>query len=555
MLKRRRTEQDELLVRPDSPAQPAPPRPVQPRQEAPRPAPPPPPPIAATEPDPEDEPDDFDEPPPQQRRRRRARPLRSLAILAGIAVAIYLILPLLLRAERMRPLVEQALGQALGRTVRIGSLKFTVGFGALVASDVTVSEDPAFGSNLFAHARQVTLDVDRFALIFGSQVEISSVELTEASLTFIRNTSRKWNFYSFLTGGAPPADGGPKVRLRHGILTFRTTEGVDPVTLRDVSADFPHLTTNAEVKFTFSSAVDGGGTLKLNGRAGPVVWNRGFAGLPMNVLVNAKKVAMAQSNLTTGIAAALDGALNLDGTMESDGNIVTIGGNAQVTDLKLARMAAPAHEPLLVVFTVHHDLSAESGAITRGEIHLGKGSAQLTGRYSTADARVSVSLQLEAHGAPAPPLGALLTAAAIPLPSGASLAAGLTFLDIKIDGPLDRPLINGTVTVNNTKLVNFDLEDRLASVSGLDALHFGRDLLINMLTAKVSSGPDRLNVVSLEMELPEIGALSGSGSIRDDATLDLQMTAVRNGIADKRPIPFTVRGACVGPIFRQPGKI
>jgi hypothetical protein len=47
---------------------------------------------------------------------------------------------------------------------------------------------------------------------------------------------------------------------------------------------------------------------------------------------------------------------------------------------------------------------------------------------------------------------------------------------------------------------------------------------------------------------------TGLGSIDSSRTLDFQMGVTRHGVSDKRVIPFVVRGACISPIFRQPGK-
>jgi len=54
--------------------------------------------------------------------------------------------------------------------------------------------------------------------------------------------------------------------------------------------------------------------------------------------------------------------------------------------------------------------------------------------------------------------------------------------------------------------------------------------------------------------LPELGVFTGQGAIDGNRTLDFQMSALRNGVADKRPIPFVVRGACISPVFRSPSK-
>jgi len=550
MLKRRRTEQDELLVRPNTPPVAA--RPARPLVARPTdPVPPPEPgeeeaslPLLPNRPD-------------RPRKRRRPRSVlllvRPIAVLVGLLVVAYLCLPLVFRVERVRPILEDELGRAMGRKVKIGSLKFTATLG-LIASDVSVAEDPGFGAQRFVHAQRVAFVVHRSPLLFGRRVEMEAIEVTDASITLSRNARGRWNFASALSDGVPASNAGPQVRLRNTIVTIRRDESSEPVTLRKLSADFPHFAAATEMTFGISSAVDGGGTIKLNGKAGPVVWAGGSPRLPMSVLVNAKQVALSASNLTETLAQALDGALSFDGTVESDGNVLTAAGNARLVDLKLARLGTAATEPMLLVIALRHDLSNNSGEFSRCEIHLGKGSAEMKGRYDEAGGRPALHFTIEARGIPIAPLAALAKAAAIPLPSGTSLQGGVAFLTLGIDGPIDGPTTSGVFTVDNATLVGFDPAERFSPVGGLDSLRTGRDLGIDRLTANLNAGPERVSMEGIEADLADIGKISGAGAILGDGTLDFRLQAVRAGTNDRRPIPFVVRGACSAPLFRQPGK-
>jgi hypothetical protein len=323
-----------------------------------------------------------------------------------------------------------------------------------------------------------------------------------------------------------------------------------PVVLRRVNADFPHFSSSTEMTFRIGAEL-GGGTLQLNGKAGPVIRDRGMPGLPMNVLVNAKKVALAKSNLTTGIAPAFDGTLDLDGSVESDGNLLTVAGNGRLAALKLAAAGSATKDPLLIGFAVKHELASRSGAIGRCEIHLGDGAVQIAGRYADFEGRPAVNLTVTAHGAHARPFGSLLAAAGVPLPSGTTLQGGVVFLDHTVEGPLDGPSTSGKITVNNTRLAGLNLDEKLAAVGGLDTLHVSRDLEVSSFTAAIRAAAGRIAVESMALAAPEIGAMSGSGTIGDDATLDFRMEAVR---ADNRRIPFSVHGVCDSPVFRQPGR-
>jgi hypothetical protein len=149
----------------------------------------------------------------------------------------------------------------------------------------------------------------------------------------------------------------------------------------------------------------------------------------------------------------------------------------------------------------------------------------------------------------------LLPSSGVPLPPGAGLQAGVAFAQLSIEGALKAPTVTGVLTLNNTKLTGFNLEERLSGVEGLDLLHIDRDLGIDALRSKVQMGPEKVMLTEIEVDLPQVGIIAGQGVIDANRTLDFQMSAVRHGTSDKRAIPFVVRGPCIAPIFRPPGKI
>jgi hypothetical protein len=288
----------------------------------------------------------------------------------------------------------------------------------------------------------------------------------------------------------------------------------------------------------------------MNGRAGPVAWDRGLPLIPFSVLVNANGVDLAESHLTTAVAPAIGGVAGIDATFESDGAALQANGNLTVAKLKLARQGTPADEPFQFRFALQEDLRTHTGVLSRCDAQLQKGSTSMTGRFSTIDGRLSVKLTVTTQGAPVTPLATLLPALGLPLPFGSSLQNGLAFVDLEVSGPIDHPTATGKVTLDNAKLVNFNLEDRLGSVTGMDVLHFGNDLAISHLTADVNIGLEKTELSNIETLLPELGTITGSGTIANDRTLDFKLAVVRSGIAEKKPIPVLVRGAATSPVFR-----
>jgi len=79
--------------------------------------------------------------------------MRKIVRIAAITLAVLLLaavaLPFLIDVNVFRPRLEAALGQALGRDLKLGSLKLTILSGAVAATDLEIAEDPAYGAAPF----------------------------------------------------------------------------------------------------------------------------------------------------------------------------------------------------------------------------------------------------------------------------------------------------------------------------------------------------------------------------------------------------------------------
>jgi hypothetical protein len=75
----------------------------------------------------------------------------------------------------------------------------------------------------------------------------------------------------------------------------------------------------------------------------------------------------------------LAGIASLDGSGSSNGRTVRIQARLQAERLKLAKDGTPARRPVAFDFVVTHDVEKRSGALSRGDIHIGSAPASLTG--------------------------------------------------------------------------------------------------------------------------------------------------------------------------------
>ena len=122
--------------------------------------------------------------------------LRILGILALIAAAVAVAVPRLFDADSFRPMLESRMTAALGRDVKLSRLKLAIFSGRVVADDLSVSEDPAFGANPFLKAKSLRLRVDLPALVFSRRLSVRAVELDQPAVSLFQDAAGKWNISS-----------------------------------------------------------------------------------------------------------------------------------------------------------------------------------------------------------------------------------------------------------------------------------------------------------------------------------------------------------------------
>jgi AsmA protein len=206
-------------------------------------------------------------------------------------------------------------------------------------------------------------------------------------------------------------------------------------------------------------------------------------------------------------------------------------------------------------FTIQHDLRNQSGLVRRGDIHIGKAVASLTGTYSRQGEGAAVKMSLSGPGMPIPELAEMLPAMGIVLPAGSSLQGGTANARFNLDGPLDKLVTSGSLSFDHTKLTGFDLGKKMATVEKLAGIKGGADTEIQTLSANLRMAPEGMTAQNLKLVLPAVGELTGSGTISPANALDFKMAAAVHtsglmaAVSDK-PIPFTVEGTCSDPVFR-----
>jgi len=299
--------------------------------------------------------------------------------------------------------------------------------------------------------------------------------------------------------------------------------------------------------------VGGGGTIKLDGKAGPI--NPADSAMtPVSVSLSVAQLDLARSGMNDA-APDVNGLASFTGSGESDGVNMRLQGKLKAEKLKLAKNGTPATRPVEIDFSVRHDLRKHSGELHQGDIHIGGAVAHLTGTYAEKGESMVLNMKLSGPDMPVQELEGLLPALGIVLPAGTSLQGGSASAILSMEGPADRLVTTGSLALNNTRLAGFDLPKKMESIEKLAGIKGGPNTDIQTLSANVRAAVEGINAQDMKLVVPAIGELSGGGTVSPTNQLDFKMSAIVHtsgllSVVGNKPIPFTVGGTCSEPIFK-----
>ncbi len=495
--------------------------------------------------------------PPHRRRRRRPFPVRTFlrfaAAAAGVIALIYLSVPLLLRADRLRTAVAKELSSLTGRRVEIGRLRYSLLRGGLVGEDLTIADDPAFRKAPFLRAKSVDFRTPLWILFASGAPPVSAVTFEDATIVFKEDTAAHWNFSSLLehVSKSLPQVNSPAIAVRGGRIAVENSDGWESMALSDPRFDLPSQALRDGATFRLSGSIGSKGTFTADGKAGPVEFEGGMPILPISALISLKGMDLARLN-PPGAPASLGGALSLFSSLESDGRIVHLNGQLSATKLRLAQHGSAAGDKLEGVFALHYDLRTGAGVLDSCDFAMTKGSASLTGIYSMGRQAPVVDLTLSINGAAVTQLAQFLPALGFPLPGHASMEGGVLTADIQLQGPVNAPALSGSIEVNDSMMKQFDISPRMSPVEDLNIGDLGDSIEILSWKGRVKSAPPGIALDNLDVAIAGLGELTGHGTIAPDCRLDFTMSGTRGLTGPKGlAIPFTVQGTCSDPVFRE----
>lgn len=181
----------------------------------------------------------------------RTRNRRRIALLAAALVVVLavLLVPPWISISRYKNGITRLISESLGRPVKLSSVELRLlPWPGFVLTDLTVAEDPAYGSEPVLHANTVKASI-RFASLWRGHMEISRISVDEASVNLVHVGPGVWNLNSLLrtaTAKAGTAAGGA-ARSTGGFPYLEATNS--RVNIKDGAEKLPYSLINTDLSF------------------------------------------------------------------------------------------------------------------------------------------------------------------------------------------------------------------------------------------------------------------------------------------------------------------
>ena len=189
-------------------------------------------------------------------KKKRRRLWFALALLVVLLAVV--VMPPMVSISRYKSRITELISESLGRPVRMSAVELRLlpvpGF---VITDLTVDEDPAFGSEPLLRANTVAASI-RLLSLWRGRLEIGTISVDEASFNIVRGPGDRWNLDPlFRTAAAKvqPLDGAseqsgagqgkakrliplPYIEATHSRVNFKQGAEKLPFSLVDAELSF-----------------------------------------------------------------------------------------------------------------------------------------------------------------------------------------------------------------------------------------------------------------------------------------------------------------------------
>jgi AsmA protein len=463
--------------------------------------------------------------------------LKWVAIAVVLLLVVLFIVPFLIPVNKFRPTIEQKASASLGRKVELGNLSLSLLSGSLEIDNLSIADDPKFNNGPFLTAKSVKVGVELMPLIFSQQVNVTGIEIVNPQVTMLKNPSGKWNFSSIGGNSAPSStsSGSNKtaesltiktLELNDGQITLGTTSSQKRSVYTPVNLTAHDVAMNNSFPVEFSMGLPGGGTMKVDGKVGPVD-QKDAALTPQDVKLNIANLNLASAGFLDP-SMGLGGIVDMAATLVSQGGVMATKGTMKLSKAVLVAGGQASGVPLTLDFDTKYDLQKGTGVINPSVAKIGNAKSNLSGTYKSEGDDFVVDLKVEGQNLPATDLEAFLPALGINLPSGSKLTAGTLSANLRVTGPTNKLVTDGTIGLFNGKLAGFNLGSKMAAIESLAGIKTGNDLDIEKFTSNVHMAPTGLKADNMDLVVPSLGTVVGGGTLDSKNNMNFNLVATVN---------------------------
>src|SRR5215470_18234189 len=340
------------------------------------------------------------------------RALKIIGIVLVLIIVVLVVLPFVINVNSFRPKIEAEATDAVGRQVKVGNLSLSILGGSVTADNISIAEDPAFGTAPFVTAKSLKVGVEIWPLITSKELHVTEITLKEPQITLLKTAAGKWNFSSLGANAskapAQPSSSGSaapgnlsvnKLSVSDGkLIVGKANSSAKPQVYEQVDITVSDFSPTSQFPFELKAKLPAGGAANISGKAGPINATDA-AKTPFEAKVKVDNMDILASGFIDP-ASGIAGLANFDGTLTSNGNTAKAVGTFKGDKMQFSPKGSPAPKSVIVKHTVDVDLDKQSGTLSQGDIEIGKAIAHLTGNFKTESETQVLNLKLNAPNLP-----------------------------------------------------------------------------------------------------------------------------------------------------------
>lgn len=496
-----------------------------------------------------------------------------LGIIVVVLIVAALLVPLFINVDSFRPSLEKSLSSSLNRQVQIGKLDASLFSGGASATNISISDDPAFNKGPFLRASSVKIGLRLMPLIFSRQLSVTGITVENPDIVLLSNPAGKWNYSSLGASSSKPKEAASdKSMPQISVDKFEIVDGKVRVgkssgrkagqehVYDNVNLTAKNISLDSVMPFSLTANTPGGGVLKLEGQAGPLN-HEDSARTPLEASIGLQHVNLASTGFLDP-GSGLAGILDFDGKLKSDGTTLHSEGKAKASKLRVVKGPGEAKAPVMLDYKSDYGLESQAGTINTA-LHTGNSTTTASGTIDAKGEDTMARLKIVGKNMAVNDVEGLLPAFGVVLPSGASLQGGAVNMDMSAEGPLDRLLITGPLNISRTRLSGFNLTQKLGALAAFSGMKSSPDTLIQTASSALRIAPEGIRADNIILDVPAIGSLTGSGVIGANNSLDFKMLLKISGgagsmlgrlttvaaAAQNKGLPFLIQGTTSNPKF------